>query len=139
MGALPMHEIAPIPELPPREQRPGWVDALLEIVAAQREQIYRLREENQALKDEIARLKKQQPKPKIEPSRLGDSKRDKRKAKRKRKRGNKRQVDQTVIVKADNVPEGSRFKGYSDYWVQELVIRSQNTLYRVDTMNDTFA
>ena len=132
MGSYRMHEDLPIPELPPPEQRPSWVDALLEIVVTQREQIHRLREEVQTLKDEIARLKKQKPKPKIEPSRLGNSKNDKRRNKRKRKRGNKRQADQTVIVKAQNVPEGSRFKGYSDYWVQELVIHSQSTLYRVE-------
>lgn len=132
MGAIPMYEIPLIPELPPPEQRPSWVDPLLEIIATQSEQIYRLREEIQTLKDEIARLKKQPSKPKIEPSTLRDPKGDKRNRKRKRKRGTKRQVDQTVIVKARDVPEGSRFKGYSDYWVQELVIRSQSTLYRVE-------
>jgi len=45
--------------LPPPEQRPVWVEALLEIIAAQQEQIHQLREENQALRDEIAVLKKQ--------------------------------------------------------------------------------
>ena len=132
MGAIPMYEIPPLPQLPPPEQRPSWVDTLLEIVAAQSEQIHRLREENQMLKDEIARLKKQPSKPKIEPSKLSETKGNKRKKKRKRKGGNRRQAEQTVIVKAQNVPEGSRFKGYSDYWVQELVIHSQSTLYRVE-------
>jgi hypothetical protein len=43
-----------------------------------------------------------------------------------------RRVDRTVIVKADEVPPGSRFKGYRDYDVQELVIRSETVRYRVE-------
>lgn len=34
------------------------------------------------------------------------------------------------MVKAENVPEGSRFKGYEDFFVQELVIKSVTTRYR---------
>jgi hypothetical protein len=37
-----------------------------------------------------------------------------------------------VVVKAKQVPEGSRFKGYDDYRVQELVIKAQTTRYRVE-------
>jgi hypothetical protein len=37
-----------------------------------------------------------------------------------------------VVINAERVPEGSRFKGYDDYTVQELVIQRQTTRYRVE-------
>ena len=58
-----------IPEIPEEERTP-LVVALLEIVHLQQEQI-------QTLRDEIARLKGQKPRPKIKPSNLeGDSAKD---------------------------------------------------------------
>jgi len=36
------------------------------------------------------------------------------------------------VVKAQGVPEGSRFKGYSDFDVQELVIKTETVRYRVE-------
>ncbi len=62
-----------IPEIPEEERTPV-VLALLEIIRLQQEQI-------QELKDEIARLKGQKPKPKIKPSSLekpGDAKGERR-------------------------------------------------------------
>jgi hypothetical protein len=43
-----------------------------------------------------------------------------------------RRVDRTEIVKAAGVPQGSRFKGYADFDVQELVISTQRTRYRLE-------
>jgi cell division protein FtsB len=106
--------------------------ALQEQNAALQEQTHQLQEENQALRDEVARLKKQKTKPKIRPSRLNEKERKTRRGKRKRKDGKKRKADRTVVIEAEQVPEGSRFKGYDDYWVQELVIRTQTTRYRVE-------
>jgi len=119
-------------ELPPPGQRPPWLEALLQELAALREQVHGLREENQALRDEVARLKNQKGKPTIRPSRLNEGEGKKRGGKRKRRRGERPKVDHTVVVKAEGVPEGSRFKGYSDFFVQELVIKSQTTQYRVE-------
>jgi hypothetical protein len=77
-------------------------------------------------------LKKQKAKPTIRPSRLTESEKKKRNRKRKRRRVKRRRVDRTEVVKAKQVPKGSRFKGYDDYTVQELVIKAQTTRYRVE-------
>lgn len=97
--------------------------ALSEIVHRQREQI-------QALRDEIAVLKKQKAKPTIRPSKR-TAKRKKRRRKGKRRQAEARPPDRTVMVEAKGVPEGSRFKGYDDFWVQELVIKAETTRYRM--------
>lgn len=96
------------------------------------EQVQLLKEEVQQLRDEIARLKKQKPKPKIGPSKLNGKKGKKRGKARKRKKRPPRQIDETKVVKAKDVPPGSEFKGYSDFFVQELVIKNVTTRYRIE-------
>jgi hypothetical protein len=115
-----------------QEQKlPSYTELLAEN-ARLHELVHQMREEIQGLRDEIARLKKQQPKPKIRPSKLTEKKKKKRGQKRKRKKNSPRQFDKTKVVKAENVPEGSRFKGYDDFFVQELVIKSVTTRYRLE-------
>jgi hypothetical protein len=128
MAALPT-----LPELPPPEQRPGWAEALLQVIAALAEENQRLREQVQTLRDEIAVLKKLSARPKIGPSRLRKGERKRRSAKRRRKRDRRRRVDRTVVVKPEHVPEGSVFKGHKDFYQQELVIKAETVLYRVET------
>lgn len=91
------------------------VAALLEIVQTQQELI-------QELRDEIARLKGQKPKPRIKPSTLGKNSRNKdtqgRAGKRaKRNKTERLEIHETVVVEARNVPTGSTFKGYEDFTV----------------------
>ena len=119
------------PRIPniPEEERTPLVCALLEIIQFQQEQILEL-------KDEIARLKGQKPRPKIRPSTLekDTASKSKRSRSKKRpgssKRSNAFTVHETVILKAHDVPKGSVFKGYEDFKVQGLVIKPYNTLYR---------
>ncbi|MGH8611722.1 MAG: IS66 family transposase [Gammaproteobacteria bacterium] len=127
-----MPAIAPVPDLPPPEERPPWLNALLEIIAAQGEELHRLREDNQALRDEVARLKGQKGKPSIGPSRLNPKKRRKRRGRRGRGRGSPGRIDRTEVVKAKDIPDGSRFKGYADFDVQELIIKTETIRYRVE-------
>ena len=104
--------------------------ALLEIIQLQKELI-------QALKDEIARWKGHKPKPKINPSQLEKDSQGKEKnstgnrpGSAKRSKTGELEIHETRVLKAENVPVGSTFKGYEDYTVQGLVFRSHNTRYR---------
>lgn len=113
----------------PEEERTPTVVALLEIIQLQQEQI-------QELKDEIARLKGHKPKPKIEPSRLEKDSQSNEKnstgqrpGSAKRSKTGELEIHETRVLKAENVPEGSTFKGYEDFTVQGLVFRSHNTRY----------
>src|SRR5882724_5612412 len=58
-----------IPVIPPGERTP-LVEALLAIIDAQQQRLRQLEETVQQLRDEIAVLKGQKPRPKIAPSRL---------------------------------------------------------------------
>lgn len=127
-----MPEIPSLPELPPKDERPHWAESLLAVDASLRQSVHQLREENQALRDEIARLKNQKPKPPIQPSRLEEGNKKKRRGRREGKSDQARRIDRTVVVKATDVPKGSRFKGYDDYVVQELLITAQTTRYRAE-------
>lgn len=127
---LPMMSKPKIPNIPDEERTPLVVD-LLQIIQLQQEQI-------QELKDEIARLKRQKPRPKIKPSKLEDKSENKEEkpgegkrpgSARRSKRG-VLEIHETKVVKAQNVPSGSRFKGYEDFTVQGLVIKPHNILYR---------
>jgi hypothetical protein len=117
-----------IPNIPEEELTP-LVEALLEIIRFQQEQI-------QELRDEIARLKGQKPKPKIKPSTLEKDREDKagQAGSTKRPGSAKRRkaptIHETVILRAHDVPKGSTFKGYEDFTVQGLVVEPHNKLYR---------
>ena len=119
--------IASIPE----EEKTPLVLQLIEVIQLQQEQI-------QALKDEIARLKGQKPRPKIKPSKLEAAKKikqSKTSAKRpgsvKRKKTKSIEIHDEQVIEPDNLPEGSRFKGYQDFVVQDLNICPFNTCYRL--------
>src|ERR1700722_19970220 len=119
-------------EVPESEQTP-LVRRLLEIIQEQSELIDQLRAE-------IAHLKGISPKPKITPSTLeqpppsapippatGDGKRP---GSAKRSKTAQLIIHADEILKPDNVPEGSIFKGYEDFVVQDIIITPHNTRYR---------
>ena len=98
---------------------------LLEGIAA-------LRAENAALRQEIARLKGLKGPPTIKPSGMEKATDAASAGGKRRGRGGKLSrltIDEERIVKAE-VPDGSRFKGYEDYVVQDLILRPHVVRYR---------
>lgn len=96
-----------------------------------------LQETVKQLKDEINRLKGQKSRPKFPPANLnkGDKSRGSQNAKQRSaaatSEGLKKIKHQEIIVTPPNVPEGSRFKGYSDFHVEDLNIAAVKTKYRL--------
>ncbi len=117
-----------IPEISEEEMTP-IVNRLLEITQ-------QLIEENQNLKDEIARLKGQKPKPKIKPSNLtkeGANKQETDKTGSGRRRKSKTKdikIHQEIKIEPDNIPPGSRLIDYKDYIVQDIKFFPWNIRYR---------
>ena len=121
---LAMNIITRMPEIPEDQITPE-IAQLLAIIELQIKEI-------QLLKDEIARLKGQKPKPKIKPSILqkqtSTSKRKKRK--NRAKKSKKLEIHEVVTIEPEHIPAGSTYKGYQDYLVQDLIISNWNICYR---------
>jgi hypothetical protein len=102
-----------------------------------------LKEENQELRDEIAVLKGQKPRPKIPPSSLeGSDRKDKgedEEGKPKPKRGKHPRkkkktvlkIDQEQIIQPQSIPKGAKFKGYKSYDVQDITLKPNNTRFLI--------
>ena len=94
----------------------------------------RLKAENAELRDEIARLKGLNGRPKIKPSGMEKATAPAPESRRKvGRRGSKRAkltITETEVVKAANIPADARFKGYEEFVVQDLVVRTRTVLYR---------
>ncbi len=128
-----------IPDIP-EEQRSPIVNKLLDICSLQQELTLSLQEQVQILRDEIARLKNQKPRPKIKPSNLENrpdkNKKGNKKTSGKRPGSAKRcknlPIHESIDVKPDNLPEGSRFKGYDCFTVQDIIIGAHNIRYRLE-------
>lgn len=109
------------------------------------EEANRLQEENAHLKDEVAILKGEKKRPVFKPSRMNeeagqaaDSKtptqgqESKRAGSHKKSKTVQLKIDCDCIIEpTEPVPPGSRFKGYRDFTVQDLVITPKNTRYRL--------
>jgi len=113
-----------MPKIDPEKVTPE-IAQLLSIIELQIKEI-------QLLKDEIARLKGQNPKPKIKPSILEKQRNAAKKNKRKKrtKSSKKIEIHEIVPIEPEHIPAGSTFKGYQDYLVQDLIISNWNICYR---------
>ncbi len=92
-------------------------------------------DENQKLKAENARLSGRAQKPKLKPSVIASSDKSYQASKRKRTqvknpKKSTLEVSQSHIIKVTELPRGCRFKGYKDYYVQELEIKARHIRYR---------
>ena len=127
--------------IPPEFESSPWIQQLVSIL---KEQVQRIQEQTQRIqeqaeeisalkktvqeqKDEINRLKNMPKRPKFRPGggdpkgRSGEPGAEKEKNQANPRNDltpNKKKEE--IIVKAPNIPAGSRFKGYQDYSVQEL-------------------
>jgi len=152
-GPLP-----PLPTIPPEERTPlvNVLLALLEhyratdtqlraIIEHQHALIAALEQRVRSLEAEVRRLKNLPSRPNIKPSALDKNRNDdddpppgagpgpasKRKRPGSKKRRKRLKVHRSVIVEPANIPPRSRFRGYHDFTVQDLLICPCNTRYRL--------
>ena len=124
-----------LPPIPDTERTP-LVDALLAIIDAQQRRIQFLEEEVQNLRDEIATLKGQKPRPIITPSRLeapppkpAPAGGEKRPGSQKRSKNDVFLNPETIVLPFPDRPAGATSDGYEEYFVQDLVIYGTAKLY----------
>lgn len=112
---------------------------LLNIVQQQSAELTRLREANQKLKDELARLKGEQGKPDVKPNsggKTGDissEKRRKNREKRKRRKGSSKpvEIDRTQRCPADgeSLPADAQYKGIETVVIQDVLFLRDNVAF----------
>jgi hypothetical protein len=127
-------ELPPIPD----EQRTPLVVQLLAIIDLVVQRVTQLEETVQQLRDEIAVLKGQKPKPQIAPSRLeSPPPRPPREPEEKRPGSAKRaktaeltiHEEVPVAIRDADLPAGAVCIGSEPYVVQELILQTKNTRY----------
>lgn len=107
----------------------------------------RLWEENGRLKDEVAILKGEKKRPIFKPSRMNEdagkssdtehidpdapAKKTKRAGSAKRSKTGQLTALDLIVNPEEVIPHGSRFKGYHDFTVQDIIITTRNTRYRL--------
>jgi Transposase IS66 family len=124
-----------LPPIPATERTP-LVEALLAIIDAQQQRLQQLEETVQQLRDEIAVLKGQKPRPSIAPSRLEaptpqrpQTTDDQRPGSAKRPKNAQLTIHEEIRLPVTDAPPGSISRGYEPYVVQELEIRGKVTRY----------
>jgi hypothetical protein len=124
-----------LPDIPAAERTP-LVESLLALVCVQQDRIQQLEATVQQLRDEIALLKGQKPRPDLRPSLLearppkpAGPEGSKRPGSAKRPKTAELHIHQEVPLHLQDLPVGAAFRGYEAYVVQELVIHSENTRY----------
>ena len=125
-----------LPEIRPEERTP-LVEALLAVLRQVLDHVGELEATNQQLRDEVAVLKGQKPRPQLRPSTLtlpaataaGTSGPGRRRGKPSQPKTSQLTIHREVPLHPAHLPEGAMFKGYEAYVVQDLVIQSDNTKY----------
>ena len=123
-----------LPEIPPDERTP-LVESLLAIIYHLQDRVGQLEGTVQELRDEIAVLKGQKPRPQIAPSCLESPAPQPRAEGGRRPGSAKRPKNAQLIITEEirlsvvNAPAGSVSKGFEEYLVQELVVEAKATRY----------
>ncbi len=131
----------PIPEIDLKqiedEKMRQLVGSLLNIIEEMGADIRRLQEENQRLRDENNHLKGEQGKPDIKASKKAQNhssekeRRSRRKHQKKKKRATIK-IDREEVLRVDRaiLPPDAENKGYEEVVVQEIVLHTNNVLFR---------
>jgi hypothetical protein len=130
-----------VPEIPEAEQTP-LVRGLMGVIEEQAEQLRRQEELIGQLRDEVAVLKGEKQRPRFKASgmeeKAGQDTKESEAGDKKRPGSEKRSKTRTLVIHEERalapeaIPEGSCFKGYQDYVVQDLGIKAHNTRYRLE-------
>jgi hypothetical protein len=132
-----------IPTIPEAERTP-LVTLLLGLIEDLAERVQKQDEEIEQLKDEVRVLKGQKKRPQFKPSKMdeqtdpeqseGEAAEEDGRRPGSDKRSKKAELvihDEKIIRPQRRIPKGSRFKGYRDVIIQDLVIEAHNTRYRL--------
>jgi hypothetical protein len=124
-----------LPDIPAAERTP-LVESLLATIRVQQDRIQQLETTVQQLRDEIALLKGQKPRPQIQPSILEQTKAKtaqpaggKRPGSAKRPKTAELTMHHEVPLHPESLPLGATFRSYEAYVVQELLLQNENTCY----------
>jgi hypothetical protein len=119
------------------EDRTPLVETLLAVLRQVLDRVGQLEATNQQLRDEIAVLKGQKPRPQLRPSILsGPAPTNAATTAKGRRRGKPTQrktcqltIHREVTLHPATLPAGATLKGYETYVVQDLLIQGENTRY----------
>jgi hypothetical protein len=139
MGMTKRFELPLISE----SERTPRVQVLLGIIEGLTQEVQRQEERIGQLEDEIAVLKGEKKRPRFKPRKLDettgeddsegdDSNTGKRPGSKKRRKTAKLTLHEERRIAPAQIPAGSRFKGYQDDVVQDLVIRSHHLRDRLE-------
>jgi len=136
-----LKKLPSLPDIPEQDQTPV-VKALLALIEQLVERVQQQDEEIALLKDEVNILKGEKKRPVFKGSKLDkqtDAKKPSEQQPKKRAGSAKRKKTQKLVIHEDKVikpsediPSGSRFKGYRHFIVQDLNINVQTTRYRLE-------
>jgi hypothetical protein len=125
----------PLPDIP-LEQRTPVVEALLDVVRQLLDRVHDLEATNQQLRDEIALLQGQKPRPQLSPSILQlpaptttPTPKERRRGKPTRPRNTALTIHREIVLHPPTLPERALFKAFEPYVVQDLLIHNDNTRY----------
>ena len=131
-----------MPTIPAAERTP-LVETLLSLIEGLAQRVQKQEEDIAHLKDEIRALQGQKGPPRFKPSKMDEQTNDRQgdgaQSADKRRPGSDKRIknaelvihDEKIVQPVEGIPKGSRFKGYRDVVIQDLIIQAHNTRYRL--------